>query len=104
MKTQYPSTRTSSRDDDRPFHELVEDYLAPQQMMEVDDRDIAVRRAVTRLSEPDRNLLLLYAEGGSFRKIAKRFGVTHPTISKKIRQIQGTVKADVAASIRRMRG
>jgi len=98
------NTRSDCQTTERPFHELVEDYLAPQGIMEVDDRDIAVRRAVTRLSEPDRNLLLLYAEGGSFRKIARRFGVTHATISKKIHKIQGEVKAEVAAQIRSMRG
>lgn len=88
--------------DDRPFNEVVADYLTPRSMMEADDREIAVRRAVTRLSEPDRNLLILYAEGGSFRKIAKEFGVTHPTISKQIRRIQGVVRAEVATAIRKL--
>lgn len=90
------------KSDDRPFHEVVEDYLAPKGMMETDDREVALRRAVTRLREPDRNLIILYAEEGSFRKIAKRYGVTHPTISKQIRRIQGVVRAEVATAIRKL--
>lgn len=90
-------------DEKRPFREIVNDYLCEGDVFTHDDRDLALRSAIRRLPEPDKNLLILYAEEGSFRRIAKTFGVTHPTISKQIRRIQATVREEVAAAIRRTR-
>lgn len=89
--------------EDRPFREILADYLPPADVMTGDDYAATVRSAVRRLDGPDRNLLLMYAEVGSFRKLAARFGVTHPTVSKQIRRIQATVRADVAAALKRRR-
>lgn len=97
------NTHKSSQPNDRPFKELLQEMLPTPDIMEGDDYLHALRDAVNNQPEPDRNLLVLYSELGSFRKIATRFGVTHPTISKQIRRIQGNVRRDLAAAIGRVR-
>ena len=95
--------QNSCQTNDRPFKEVLAEMLPPADILEGDDYIHAVRDAVSKQPEPDRNLLVLYSELGSFRKIATRFGVTHPTISKQIRRIQGNVRRDLAAAIGRVR-
>lgn len=95
--------RKNSQKNDRPFKEVLNEVLPPKDIMEGDDYLHALREAVCKQPAADRNLLVLYSELGSFRKIAVRFGVTHSTISKQIRRIQGNVRRDLAAAIGRTR-
>lgn len=86
---------------DRPFREIVADYLPPADVMNGDDYAHVVRRAVERLDAPDRNLLLMYAEFGSLRKLAERCGVSHPTVLKQIRRIREAVREEIAAALKK---
>lgn len=104
MKSGYTMNgRKNSQPTDRPFNEVLEEVLPQEDIMEGDDYIHAVRNAVCKQPSADRNLLVLYSELGSYRKIASRFGVHHCTISKQIRRIQGNVRREIAAAIGRIR-
>lgn len=91
------NAQRNCRESDRPFREVVRDYLPRPDILGGDDEMHALWHVVAHLPTPDRNLLILYAELGSFRKVAQRFGVTHPTISKKLHRIQEDVRRGVEA-------
>lgn len=45
----------------------------------------------TRLSVPDRTLILLYAEYQSYRKLGQRLGLSHMTIRREILRIKDII-------------
>lgn len=54
----------------------------------LDDRLLDIEEEFQNLSTPDKIVLLLYAEFGSFRKVANILGVSHSTIRNKILEIR----------------
>lgn len=57
-----------------------------------DDRVSRIKEIVsTRLSVPDRTLILLYAEYQSYRKLGERLGISHMTLRREILRIKNII-------------
>lgn len=58
-----------------------------------DERMIRIKQAIaTQLSEPDKNVLILYCEVGSMVKTAEMLGVSKNTLRKNLDRIKETIK------------
>lgn len=68
---------------------LVEDYAPDPSIFDDDDwRVCRIKQVISELEEPQRNIILLYAELGSVRELAKRMGVSKSYMSKQICNIR----------------
>lgn len=77
--------------------QVVEEYRAVKQEYAFDpsifnqdeERTRLVKEIVsTRLSVPDRTLILLYAEYQSYRKLGEQLGLSHMTVRREILRIR----------------
>lgn len=87
---------TGSQESDRPWDEIAADFDLHPDMM-TDDREelLRLKEAIARLSEPDRRIIVLYAELGSLRQLARRLGVSRGTAHGRVKAIQAQIKADL---------
>jgi len=61
-----------------------------------DERMIRIKQAImTKLSDADRNVLILYAEVGSRVRTAQMLGVSKNTFVKTLKRIRQTIKNEV---------
>lgn len=77
--------------------QVVEEYRAVKQEYAYDatifnvdsDRVSRIKEIIcTRLSVPDRTLILLYAEYQSYRKLGEQLGLSHMTVRREILRIR----------------
>lgn len=77
--------------------QVVEEYRAVKQeyafdpsIFNVDDDRVSRIKEIisTRLSVPDRTLILLYAEYQSYRKLGEQLGLSHMTVRREILRIR----------------
>ena len=77
--------------------QVVEEYRAVKQeyafdpsIFNVDDDRVSWIKEIisTRLSVPDRTLILLYAEYQSYRKLGEQLGLSHMTVRREILRIR----------------
>ena len=72
--------------------ELVKEYAFPEGddlLFSEDDTDILILKdIISKLESYDRTILLMYAELGSLRAVAKELDVSHTAITKKMDQIK----------------
>ncbi len=77
--------------------QVVEEYRAVKQEYAFDpsifnvdnDRVSRIKEIIsTRLSVPDRTLILLYAEYQSYRKLGEQLGLSHMTVRREILRIR----------------
>lgn len=77
--------------------QVVEEYRAVKQeyafdpsIFSVDDDRVSRIKEIisTRLSVPDRTLILLYAEYQSYRKLGEQLGLSHMTVRREILRIR----------------
>lgn len=59
---------------------------------EDDDRSLAIKRALRSLPADEQALFILETEIGSYRKLAKIFGVSRTTILNKVQEIKNKIK------------
>ena len=59
---------------------------------EDDDRSLAIKRALRSLPADEQALFILETEVGSYRKLAKIFGVSRTTILNKVQEIKNKIK------------
>lgn len=78
-------------------NQVVEEYRAVKQeyafdpsIFNVDDDRVSRIKEIisTRLSVPDRTLILLYAEYQSYRKLGEQLGLSHMTVRREILRIR----------------
>ena len=93
-----PTSTTESRAsaEQRSWTEILQDYgLAPYVMADDGEEMLRIKGALSRLSEPDRRIIVLYAELGNIRGLARRLGVSRSTAHNRVKRIQALIKADV---------
>ena len=98
MHTGISPTRTTGRraSYERPWADILADYdLRPDMMTEDRDEVLRLKRALARLPEPDRRIVVLYAELGRLRRLARRLGVSRATAHNRVRRIQATIREEV---------
>ena len=64
----------------------------PDIMNDEDVRVIKIKRALTKLSLPDKILFCLYMDLGASRKVGTVLGVSHSTILKEINRIKVEIR------------
>lgn len=92
MKEQYTTPETVVRE----FRDIRLDYVFDASVFnEEPERTRRVKQLVEQLPLADRVMLLMYADCGSLRKVAKKLGVSHMTMSKEIRRIRANIIAQL---------
>lgn len=69
---------------------VLPDYITPTDSD--DDRMIAIKTAIKRLPADEQALFVLHTEIGSYRTIAKIFGVSRTTVLNKVKAIRQKIK------------
>lgn len=65
------------------------DYLPDRSIFATDGERVArLKRALARLSQADRTIVILYAETASLRAVAKMLNVSHTTIRTELQRIR----------------
>lgn len=68
---------------------ILADYQYDDDIMNDDDeRVLEIKKAISRLSEPDRIIFCLYIDIGSSRKLGRILGVSRSTVLKEIARIK----------------
>lgn len=82
-------------DEIRTYREIRGEYaFNPDIMSKDDERTRRLKYIIdTKLAPADKIIILLYADCGSYRKLAKRLNVSHMTIQKVIKRIQKEILA-----------
>lgn len=69
--------------------ELLKDYeLDLSLFTDIDERLLNISEKWERLKETDKIIMILYAEYGSYRKVASLLGFSHSTVGNYIQEIR----------------
>lgn len=74
------------------FEELHDTYLPTSENLTCDDTIFLLYNKIKHLPEPERRILLLYAEYGSYAKIARIFKCSSTLIYYKLKKIRQKLK------------
>lgn len=69
-----------------PWERIFQDYV-PDPLND-DEYIYNCKKALMNLPDPDRNLLIRYAEEGSYTAVARRYHCSAPTVKNKIEEIR----------------
>ena len=74
----------------RDYRDIKEDYKFNPDIMNAEDERVSRIKEIinTKLSIVDKNLILLYTDCQSYRKLGKRLGLSHMTCRKEIIRIK----------------
>ena len=73
---------------------ILADYKYEEDVMTNDDeRVIEIKKAISKLLEPDRIIFCLYVDIGSSRKLGKILGVSRSTVLKEINRIKLEIRS-----------
>lgn len=72
------------------YRAVKQEYAFDPSIFNVDDDRVSRIKEIisTRLSVPDRTLILLYAEYQSYRKLGEQLGLSHMTVRREILRIR----------------
>ena len=75
------------------FRKIRQDYTYnPDIMNEEDERLTRLKKIIDqKLSLADKTIILLYVDCQSYRKLGKRLGVSHMTISREVQRIKNII-------------
>lgn len=88
------------RDIVRDFRDIAPDYAPRPDALfnEEDDRTRRVKTIVAERLEPwERNIILLYADCGSLRKLGRRLGLSHSSVRRVVDDIKAKILAEYYA-------
>lgn len=72
---------------------LAEYEYDPDVMNNDDERVLEIKKAISKLNEPDRIIFVLYCDIGSSRKLGKILGVSRSTVLKEINRIKLEIRS-----------
>lgn len=77
--------------------EVIQDYIPDDDIMNDEGENLTRLKHIIfdKLTEPERRILLTYAEMGSLRKVGKEYGVSAFTVYQKIRKIRNKIYAEL---------
>lgn len=78
----------------RDFKDLAPDYKWDPSIFNAEPERVARIKEIidTRLSQVDRIIILMYTDCQSFRKLGRRFGLSHSTVRKEVERIKGIIR------------
>jgi len=82
------------RDIVRDFREIAPDYAPNPDALfnEEDDRIRRLKAVIADALEPwERNVIILYADCGSLRKLGKRLGLSHSSVRRVVDEIKAKI-------------
>lgn len=74
----------------RVLRQVMREYLAENE--EDDDRTLGIKQAIAALPAEEQVLFVLHTEVGSYRQLAKAFGVSRMTIYNRVQEIKQRIK------------
>lgn len=74
----------------RTYKEIRADYTFDPSIFNAEPDRVRIVKDIVcnRLDEVDRTIILLYADCGSYRKLAQRMGMSHMTIRREVLRIK----------------
>ena len=78
----------------RDFKDLAPDYKWDPSIFNAEPERVARIKEIidTKLSQVDRIIILMYTDCQSFRKLGRRFGLSHSTVRKEVERIKGIIR------------
>jgi DNA-directed RNA polymerase specialized sigma24 family protein len=78
----------------RDYRDLAPDYAWDPSIFNAEPERVARVKEIidTRLSQVDRTIFLMYTDCQSFRKLGKRFGLSHSTVRKEVERIKDIIR------------
>lgn len=72
---------------------ILADYKYNDDIMcDDDERVLAIKKAISKLNDPDRIIFCLYMDLGGSRKVGKVLGVSRTTVLKEINRIKMEIR------------
>ena len=72
---------------------ILADYKYDDDIMcDDDERVLAIKKAISKLNDPDRIIFCLYMDLGGSRKVGKVLGVSRTTVLKEINRIKMEIR------------
>ena len=71
------------------FSDIEQDYVYEYSIFE---ESVMMKRAINKLNKRDFNIIVLYAELQSLRKVAKILNISHQTIKREVDRIRKEIK------------
>lgn len=84
---------TSVEDCQKILRRCFREYITPNEAD--DDRTFAIKRVLRTLPADEQALFVLQTEIGSYRQLAKIFGVSRTTILNKVQEITDKIRARI---------
>lgn len=73
---------------------ILEEYKPDNSLFTEEDEDInKLKNIIYSLTEPEKRIILLYSELGTFRKLGKELGVSASSAYLKIKDIRNKIKS-----------
>lgn len=73
--------------------EVIDEYKPDNDIMSDDDEEMRIlKESIMNLPTANRIIFLLYSELASYRKVAKKLGVSHTIIYKQIKSIREDIR------------
>lgn len=73
--------------------EVIDEYKPDYDIMSDDDEEMRIiKESIMNLPTANRIIFLLYSELASYRKVAKKLGVSHTIIYKQIKSIREDIR------------
>lgn len=73
--------------------EVIDNYKPDYDIMSDDDEEMRIlKESIMNLPTANRIIFLLYSELASYRKVAKKLGVSHTIIYKQIKSIREDIR------------
>ena len=73
---------------------ILEEYKPDNSLFTEEDEDInKLKNIIYSLTEPEKRIILLYAELGTFRKLGKELGVSTSSAYLKVLDIRNKIKS-----------
>lgn len=84
---------TSVEDCQKILRRCFREYITPNEAD--DDRTFAIKRVLRTLPADEQALFVLQTEIGSYRQLAKIFGMSRTTILNKVQEITEKIRAQI---------
>ena len=74
----------------KEFRQIKQEYAFNPDIMSPDDPRVARLKEIidTKLSQVDKTIILLYADCQSYRKLGKKFNMSHMTLRREVLRIK----------------
>lgn len=80
----------------KELKDIMDEYKPDESIFTNDDwKMYKLKKALSKLSEPDRIIFILYCETGSLREVGKILGVSHTTVYTHIKELKEKILSEI---------